>query len=181
MREFLVPELQKRYLPQLEHLFTIMLDLSEEGLRNVKKEDIEEIVRHLEAIIREYAGADTYEKTERFALAFARKCFSSTNLEKRLHGLAYIDEAISMTQRRKHYQPWDDYGYSSSTYRMPQVARYGRPFLYACPLSQILLFFFRLMNGWGLQVDGRQITSHMDSRKSHNRASLPVQAFRHAS
>lgn len=45
----------------------------------------------------------------------------------RLHGLSYIEEAISMTQRRK-YQQWDDgmsyTGYTNPTYRAPQVARY---------------------------------------------------------
>jgi len=45
----------------------------------------------------------------------------------RLHGLSYIEGAISMTQRRK-YQQWDDgmsyTGYTNPTYRAPQVARY---------------------------------------------------------
>jgi hypothetical protein len=44
-----------------------------------------------------------------------------------MHGLSYIEEAISMTQRRK-YQTWDDgmsyhNVYTNPTYRMPQVAR----------------------------------------------------------
>jgi hypothetical protein len=64
-------------------VFAIMLGLSDEELRSVKKEDVEEIVRHFESIIKEYAFAETYEKTERFCLAFALKCFRSTNLEKR--------------------------------------------------------------------------------------------------
>ncbi|ELR25257.1 uncharacterized protein ACA1_290210 [Acanthamoeba castellanii str. Neff] len=127
MREFLIPSLQKAFLPQLEVIFTIMLGLGDEELRTVKKEDVEEIVRHFEAILKEYAYTETWEKSERFCLAFALKCFRSTNLEKRLHGLSYIEEAISMTQRRK-YQQWDDgmsyTGYTNPTYRAPQVARW---------------------------------------------------------
>ncbi len=83
MREFLIPSLQKEFLPQLEVIFTIMLGLGDEELRTVKKEDVEEIVRHFEAILKEYAYTETWEKSERFCLAFALKCFRSTNLEKR--------------------------------------------------------------------------------------------------
>jgi hypothetical protein len=170
MREFLIPGLQKDYLPQLEICFSIMLGLGEEELRNVKKEDVEEIVRHFESIIKEYAYSETWEKTEKFCLAFALKCFRSTNLEKRyvnrsvncqtcnivlcrrltcrtwrvsarLHGLSYLEEAISMTQRRK-YQQWDDSSsyhsaYTNPTYRMPQVARYVHHFRRICAPSAV--------------------------------------------
>lgn len=60
-----------------------MLDLTEEELRSIKKDDVDEIVRDLEALIKEYDQANACEKREKFCLAFALKCFRSTNLEKR--------------------------------------------------------------------------------------------------
>src|SRR5690348_5251023 len=129
MREFLIPELQKQYLPQLEAVFEMLNNLSEEELRPVKKEDIEEIVRNMESIIKEYAYTEAFEKCEKFCLSFALKCFRSANLEKRLHGLSYVEEAISMAQRRKYRMVWDReesmyYGGAAHMSRTPQVARW---------------------------------------------------------
>eukprot|EP01087_Luapelamoeba_hula_P010523 TRINITY_DN2786_c0_g2_i1.p2 TRINITY_DN2786_c0_g2~~TRINITY_DN2786_c0_g2_i1.p2 ORF type:complete len:2352 (-),score=229.36 TRINITY_DN2786_c0_g2_i1:29-7084(-) len=126
IKGFLIPEIQRRWLPHLEIVFDTLRELPEEELRQVRKEDVEEIVRHMEGIIKEYAGPAAYEKCERFSLEFALKCFRSSNLERRMHGLAYIEEVILMTTRRRTYGDWEyPYSHAAPNYaRLYQVARW---------------------------------------------------------
>jgi len=70
-----------------------------------------------------------HEKCESFLLFFALKCYKCSNLEKRMHGLSYIEEAIQMVTRKKNTMGWD-HSYESSTagtMRVYSVAKWLEP------------------------------------------------------
>ena len=135
MRPFLIADLQAAFFPGLERTFTILGDLSEEELKLVRKEDVEETLKNLEQLMKAHLGAAAYEKSESFFLSFALKCYRCANLEKRLHGLAYIEEAIQMVSRKKNSMGWDHYESTSSA--AATARSYSVRFL-----SFLFLFFF---------------------------------------
>ncbi|KAL6077589.1 USP domain-containing protein [Balamuthia mandrillaris] len=124
-KSFLIPDLKKKFYPELEMVLQMLINLSPEELKSVGKKDVEDIVRYMEGLMKEYAGAGAYEFCERFCLEFALKCFHSQNLPKRMHGLSHIEEVIDMTKRKK-YSTWNDESHHSANYitRLPPVAKW---------------------------------------------------------
>lgn len=113
MRPFLLMGIQQRWFPELERTFTILEEIQEEELKHVRKEDVEDTLKNMESLMKVYKGVAAYEKSEKFFLSFALRCFKCSNLEKRMHGLAYIEEAIQMVSRKKN-MGWDHYESTSS-------------------------------------------------------------------
>jgi len=130
MNPVLIHEVQMTYYPVLDCAFDLFNNLTEEELKQVRKEDFEETLKHLEYLMRVCQGPPAYEKSERFILTFALKCYKCSNLEKRMHGLSYIEEAIQMVARRKTHMSWDHYESTSSatsTSRSYSVAKWLEP------------------------------------------------------
>lgn len=75
---------KKTYLRRLSELvFQYLLQVSEEELKSIRKQDIEEVVNNIEILLRELSFSQVYELSERFSLEFSLKCFTSPWLEKR--------------------------------------------------------------------------------------------------
>lgn len=76
--------------------FELLLGLSDDELRPVKKDDIEAIVQSMETLMRHSVlnEQNGEQQHEIFCLDFALKCFKSPMIEKRLHGLNYMEETI---------------------------------------------------------------------------------------
>lgn len=106
--ETLIPELQKA-------LFTILLNLTDNELRGLEKTDFEEITRMLQALLEKITSFSlkVAELMEKFYLDFALKCFKSPLLEKRMHGLAYIEEVLELAENRDRafFHHMEDYNY----------------------------------------------------------------------
>lgn len=113
--EFLIRAVKKELIAVFQPtVFSLMLGLNDNELRPVKKDDVGEIVRRMSEILSDYSyTSNVHELCEKFSLEFALKCFRSSNLEKRMQGLSYIEEAREMTRRRA----WGLSSTSSSTYR----------------------------------------------------------------
>jgi hypothetical protein len=110
VKEDICPELQ-------QCTFSILLNLTESELRALEKTDFEEITKLLQLVLEKtgsYEGK-VHELMERFCLDFALKCFKSPLLEKRMHGLAYIEEVLQLSDNREHLSymhPMEDYPYT---------------------------------------------------------------------
>lgn len=89
VRDVLFVDMQKS-------VFDLLLGLSDDELRPVKKDDIEGIVQSMELLMRHSVLNDQNgeQQHEIFCLDFALKCFKSPMIEKRLHGLNYMEETI---------------------------------------------------------------------------------------
>lgn len=89
MRDVLFVDMQKS-------VFDLLLTLSDDELRPVKKDDIETIVQSMETLMRHCCLSEQNgeQQHEVFCLDFALKCFKSPMIEKRLHGLNYMEETI---------------------------------------------------------------------------------------
>lgn len=113
----LLPALKEQSFRPLDNVFETMLGLSDDELRPVLKEDVEEIVREMENLFRDYVPHDEVPKRcEKFCLDFALKCFQSSNLQKRMNGLSYIEECIDMVRNRRHQAAWEDGMYHVSSH-----------------------------------------------------------------
>ncbi len=106
--ETLVPDLQQA-------IFAVLLTLSDNELRALEKTDFEEITRMLQALLEKSSSftLKIAELMERFYLDFALKCFKSPLLEKRMHGLAYIEEVLELAENRDRafFHHMEDYNY----------------------------------------------------------------------
>jgi hypothetical protein len=78
-----------------------MMLFNEEELKPVRKQDVEEIVKKVESLLKDLDPINGAEKCENFCLEFSLKCFRSTQIEKRVNGLIYIVETIetALTQQ----------------------------------------------------------------------------------
>jgi len=104
MSPFFTKVVRKTFIPRFqESVFKMMLALNDKELRPVKKDDVSEVVRCIGEILEDSSFSAVHERCEMFCLNFALKCFKSSNLEKRMQGLSYIEESIQMTKTRKTY------------------------------------------------------------------------------
>eukprot|EP00005_Dracoamoeba_jomungandri_P011671 CAMPEP_0174268074 /NCGR_PEP_ID=MMETSP0439-20130205/36039_1 /TAXON_ID=0 /ORGANISM="Stereomyxa ramosa, Strain Chinc5" /LENGTH=2490 /DNA_ID=CAMNT_0015356015 /DNA_START=82 /DNA_END=7554 /DNA_ORIENTATION=+ len=124
--QYLSSDLKKKYLQRFQDVvISMMLNLDDSELRPVKKSDVSEIVKYLGEIIGQFNKADVHKICESFCLDFALKCFRSSNLEKRMQGLSYMEEAIDMT-RRSSYTGFSGMSSTSTTSwrNSPSVAKW---------------------------------------------------------
>ena len=97
LREHLLPTVRDvLFVDMQKSVFELLLGLSDDELRPVKKDDIEAIVQSMETLMRHSVlnEQNGEQQHEIFCLDFALKCFKSPMIEKRLHGLNYMEETI---------------------------------------------------------------------------------------
>jgi len=104
-RKVLNIELLQHYIiTYRDIIYRTFMELDEDHLKLVTKQDIHLIVQYVDGTIKKIFHTtnsvdDNWEEdmariSTKFCADFALKCFKSTFLEKRIHGLVYIEDAV---------------------------------------------------------------------------------------
>jgi len=95
--ELLIPEFFNPYGEEIQaRAIEIMLNLTDEELKNEEKKVLSDISKSLSTILKIIHPSKVNETMDQFNLKMALKCFKSPFLEKRLYGLNDIKEYISL-------------------------------------------------------------------------------------
>jgi hypothetical protein len=119
---------EKVFPPFQEAVFHLLLNLKDNELRPLEKMDFEEIVRFMQLVLEKVPSYDNRvaEVMESFCLDFALKCFRCSLLEKRINGLAYIEDVLEQAENRERQSkmgPLDEYS-SHMMYQFPKASKW---------------------------------------------------------
>lgn len=83
-----------------EAVYKRLLGMEDEELKAISNDDLENLIAIIERLCK-MLDEGYCKPLEKFKLALANKCLQSTNLPKRLHGLASINKLIEMALRKE--------------------------------------------------------------------------------
>lgn len=94
-----------------DSVVSLFLNFTDNELRPLEKIDFEEVSSNLQNLISltTIFEGRVHELIEKFCLDFALKCFKCQLLEKRLIGLAYIEEVVERAENKDRLHQMDDY------------------------------------------------------------------------
>ena len=94
-------------VPLRNDIFKVLLDLKEEELRPLQNQDIDRFIEEIhEFEFQKEMGYALDKDYAKFNLEFALKCFRSSLLPKRIHGLSCIDRVLRQNRPSQDLVAW---------------------------------------------------------------------------
>lgn len=115
LKEILISEIKSKYIPTFQTaVFDALENLTEDDLRPIRKEEIEELIRHCKSFGEcvEEGKKKLFEKCEMRTLDFGLKCLNTNLLEKRLWGITFIETVLQSVAYSYLGQSIEDYSFS---------------------------------------------------------------------